>query len=452
MHDPVETIKEPQQNLPTAALVSLGCAKNTVDSEYILGKIRDARILITSDPASADVIIVNTCGFLDEARKEAVETVQEMAGYRQRGRLRRIIVTGCMAERDQSLFHSVMDLSVDCFMSPFSLDSIVDLIHGTVYPAGENAEPLHLHPYLATRRVRVTPASYAYIKVADGCSNRCAYCRIPYLRGEYRSKPIEDVVEEARGLITDGVREINLISQDTASYGCERSGLPRLGDLIDRLVELDGLDWLRILYSHPFHLTDDILERFAEIGSLCNYLDIPIQHVNQTVLKSMNRPGSPRSVRRIFERIRDRVSGITIRTTVMTGYPGETRRAYTELRRFVEEGWVDHLGVFCFSPEPDTTARYLQDRISQEVAMERRDELLSIQQAIVLKKNQSMIGSMRVILVDETNESEGSIGRMESQAPEVDSVVHLDQEIPVGSFVAAQIRDVEPYDLFATVR
>ncbi len=435
---------------PVVAMVSLGCAKNTVDAETMLGNIRDAGLRITSDPAEAEVIIVNTCGFLQAAREEAVETIREMASFRRLGRLKRIIVTGCMADRDRGILESELDSDSDRFVSPFDHETLVDVVMGNVPGQISVREPPEAFSEQILRRLPVTPVSYAYVKIADGCSNRCAYCRIPYLRGAYRSKPLDTVIGEVRELIAGGVREIDLISQDTAMYGSETAGPGDLAALLDRLVELDDLGWVRLLYLHPMHVTERVLDRVAGLGTICKYLDLPIQHVDRGVLRRMNRSGSVGGIRRIFETIRRRVPGITIRTTLMTGYPGETIRAYRELRAFVEDGLADHLGVFCFSPEPDTAAWKLHRTIESGLAEERRAELMQIQQGIVEKRNGELMGAMRVVLVDECGEG-GAVGRMESQAPEVDAVVHLDRMIAPGTFVVARIEDAGPYDFFATV-
>jgi ribosomal protein S12 methylthiotransferase len=435
------------------ALAVLGCSKNIADSEHLLGILEKSGMLITAHAEEAEAIVVATCGFLDSARREAIETIQALNEYRKTGRLRRLVVTGCMADKDREMIRNECPF-VDAMLSPFDFSRAVEVICGEDHRESEPVMPARDPLPRAEVRKRITPVSYAYIKLADGCDNRCTYCRIPYLRGSFRSKRPADVIWESRRAIRSGAREIVLISQDTSRYGAdlgmrsqEKSALIHL---LKGLLKIRNIFRIRLMYLYPSSIPDELLEMMSDEPRICSYLDIPLQHVSGKVLKAMHRWGNPADIRKVLAHLKSKVPGIVLRTTLMTGFPGETPADFAELVQFVSEGWVDHLGVFTYSPEPDTEAGRWKTGISPDDAEARRRELMEIQFEHVCSRNRSMIGSDVLILVDEIqNDPEPvSIGRSDSQAPEVDSCIRIKGErILPGTILPVRISDFLDYDL-----
>ncbi len=422
------------------AMVSLGCSKNTVDSEKILGEIRRAGGRITGNPADAGIIIVNTCGFLQAARDEALDTIREMAGYRTHGNLTRLVVTGCMVPADRQEIENIP--GVDLSVTPFEHEKIIQLIASNDSPPGSCSTSGQDH------RLFVTPPSYGYLKISDGCDNRCAYCRIPSLRGGYRSFSEAAILRDAQRIIETGRREIVVISQDNTRYGEDFPEGPFIADLMETLAELPHLLWLRLMYMYPSRLSDELLDLMAGQPKICRYLDIPLQHIDSRMLRRMNRSYDESSIYRLMDRIRTKVPGIALRTTLMTGFPGEDESGFEAMRSFVQKGYLDHLGVFTFSPEPGTPAFTMDGQVPLETAEVRRDELMQIQQSISLKANQKRVGRREIVLVDERLDNGGNsvVGRMASQAPEVDGVVYIDTDIAPGSVLEVVITDADHYD------
>ncbi|MBN1355283.1 30S ribosomal protein S12 methylthiotransferase RimO [bacterium] len=434
----------------TVALASLGCVKNTEDSEYILGRLKRAGFVFTARPEEADAIIVNTCGFIESARDESLQVIRDMNGYRARGRLKRLIVAGCMADLDRDLVHREAPF-VDGFLSPFRMDRIERLVSGKIRSCRRSAAfpPPGYHP--SCRRVRITPAAYAYVKIADGCDNRCSFCRIPAIRGPYRSKHPASVLREMKSLARAGTREVILISQDNTRYGRDRSESPGLAGLLDRLADLQEIYRIRLLYLHPDRIDPTLLNCIFSHDRICNYLDVPLQHVNRGVLKSMGRTGNPDGYRRLVETIRGCNPDVALRTTFITGFPGESVQAFSELEAFVAKGWFDHVGVFVYSPEPGTPAESLTRDVSPQEADFRRERLMLIQQDHLQTRNSRFLNRVVEVLVDESDPKMPgcSLARMDSQAPDIDTVVHVSGDLPSGTVLPVLIRRAEPYDFFA---
>ena len=437
------------------ALVSLGCAKNTVDSEYILGLFRNAGFQITSDPARAVIIIINTCGFLQAARLEAVDAILEMSIFKSTGVLKKLVVTGCMADRDREIIREITD-QVDLFVSPFKLKFIVDAIKKSF---SSDQDPLEVHSYgkemdfqPAEFRENVTPPSYSYVKIGDGCDNRCAYCRIPYLRGGYRSKHPADVLGEVRSLVDRKFKEIILISQDNTQYGVDFNELYGLTEIVRECCTISELHWLRLMYTYPFKIPDSLLDLMRKESKICRYLDIPLQHVNGRVLRAMNRKGNAVKIRNWLEKIKLALPDVTLRSTLITGYPAEDKAAFKELKLFVTEGWIDHLGVFCYSPEPNTHAIRMFGLKQQHLGERRRQDLMLRQQENVFSKNRKRVGQVVEVLVDGRSEkSDWTITRMASQAPDVDTVVLVPGNYQAGSLIKVKIVNTLEYDLVGQV-
>ncbi len=438
-------------------LVNLGCHKNQVDSEIIIGVLDDAGYQFISDPEDADIIIVNTCGFLQAAREESVEMLLLMNSYRKKGRLKKLVVAGCMADKDRHYLTREVR-QIDQFISPFHLDRAAFVLqesHPVEAPVSSG-----LVQFPKAMRWITTPPSYGYLKISDGCNNQCAYCRIPFLRGSFQSKPPDDVILESAEIIDSGRREIVIISQDTTAYGTDN---PLYGDftgLLSQIVKIPGLRWLRLMYLHPAGISDTLLQFIADHPVICRYLDIPLQHTDPEVLKRMNRriPGTHGSktdrIYSFLEHIRKSIRGVAIRTTLMTGYPGETEKAFRNMLELVDSGAFDHLGVFSWSPEPDTAAfAYRQDAVDRYTAEERAAMLLSAQAEIVEARSQERLGSECLIVIDGPDETVPGyvLGRTEFQAPEVDGWVRVRGNYSAGSWLQVRLTGVDMYDYQAVV-
>jgi ribosomal protein S12 methylthiotransferase len=465
-------------------LVSLGCPKNLVDSEVMLGLARQAGHDVTADAAEADVIVVNTCAFIDRAKQESVDAILEMAARKQDGRCRRLVVTGCLAERYRDALRAEIP-DIDAILGTGEVAGIVDAIEGR--SGGREVPPAPLHVYrrprgpaaapprvptpgngaapgrpvpeylydAATPRLRTTPPHYAYVKIAEGCDYACSFCIIPALRGRYRSRPAASVVEEARALAAEGVKEIILVSQDTTFYGLDRRERGALVRLLHDLDGVEGLEWIRLLYLYPTTVTDDVLDAMAALPKVCKYVDLPLQHAADDVLKGMRRPGSRAAYERLVARIRRRVPGVTLRTTFIVGFPGEGRREFEALCGFVRDMAFDHVGVFTYSREEGTAAYGLGNPVPARERERRRRHLMALQQAIVEARHAARIGERVRVLVDGPSPEHPLVlqGRLEGQAPEIDPVVYLTDCDPSacapGRFVEAELVDARGYDLVA---
>jgi ribosomal protein S12 methylthiotransferase len=452
--------------------VSLGCPKNLVDGEVMLGMARDAGHEITSDAEGADVIVVNTCAFIDNAKEESVDAILEMAQLKKDGKAKKLIVTGCLAERYREQLKKEIP-EIDACLGTGEVPEIVNAINGTVTPMklfkkedfATKEKSAKQHPgegitYLygaETPRVLTTPKHFAYMKIAEGCDYTCAFCIIPTLRGEYRSRDIDSLVREAEQLAAQGVKEILLISQDSSFFGIDRKEKQALSRLLRALNKVEGLEWIRMLYLYPTTITDDVLEAMAECEKVCKYVDLPLQHASADVLRRMRRPGNRESYDKLLARVRKTVPNVTLRTTFIVGFPGETEKDFEELCDFVRDTEFDHVGVFTYSHEEGTRAFEMEDDVPAKVKAKRRDTLMALQKSIVAKRQKARKGQTVRVMVD------GPVpdmpmafqGRLEGQAPEIDAIVYFDEGDPEslvpGRVVSATVVGSRGYDLIARV-
>jgi len=458
-------------------MISLGCPKNLVDSEVMLGLAQQAGAQLTRDAAEADVLVVNTCAFIDKAKQESIDAILEMAEFKKRGTCRRLVVAGCMAERYRDELSAEIP-EIDAIIGTGEVDRIVDAIgagSATRHPAyvpllRSNGEPVPSGPRIPdpgprslptylydadTPRLMATPRHYAYLKIAEGCDYKCAFCIIPTLRGRYRSRAPESIVREAAALAAQGVKELLLISQDTTFYGIDRGERGALGRLLRELNRIDGLAWIRMLYLYPTTITDEVLDAMAESEKVCRYIDLPLQHASDAVLARMKRPGTRAGYERLLDRIRTRLPGVALRTTFIVGFPGETEGDVEELQAFVERLQFDHVGVFTYSHEEGTSAHVLADDVPPRVKESRRKRLMAGQKSIVESRQAARVGTHVRLLVDGPAAEHELVlrARLESQAPEIDPVVYLTDcdpaTIRVGAFVDAEIVAQHDYDLIA---
>ena len=422
----------------TLNLISLGCAKNLVDSEILLGGLQQTDVSITDNPEEADTIVVNTCGFLDIAREESVDTVLQAAEMKKTGSLKELVVMGCLSERyPEELKKEIPE--VDRIFGSNDHRQIVSFLTGQEYAKDD---PLFF-------RSLMTPNHYAYLKIAEGCDNGCSFCSIPLMRGLQKSRTIPAIMEEAERLAANGTRELLVIAQDTTSYGWDLEKKVYLSDLLRELDTIKDIDWIRIHYAHPAHLSQRIIDAMAECDRVCNYLDMPIQHAADGLLNSMRRGLGQDGIRERIYRLREAIPEIALRTTLIVGYPGETEYHFNTLRDFVEEIRFDRLGIFTYSEEDGTLAADLDDNVPRQVKDDRKNQLLEIQHGISLDKNESFIGKTLKVLVDESGE-DVSVGRTEFDSPEIDTIVHIKGKAETGAFISAKIEDVNEYELIGS--
>ena len=434
----------------TVCVISLGCAKNLVDSEHILGWLSQKKYPIVGDLEAADIAVINTCGFLQSAVEEAVRIILHVAELKKTGRLRKLYVVGCFVQRYGYKLKEEMP-EVDGWAGPGEIHRIAQLFRERK-PKGSPFlinRPTFL-PDHRTPRVQSTPSWSAYLKIAEGCSHRCSFCIIPQLRGPLRSRSLDSLVEEASQMAERGVQEVNLIAQDTTMYGRDLREGYGLEDLVEKLIQVQGISWIRILYSHPEGITDRLLELMKSPSKLCPYLDIPIQHVDPGILRAMRRGMDEAKARKLIEKIRARNERISLRTTVMTGFPGETEAAFKRLLGFVKEAGFDHLGAFVFSPEKGTAAARMKNPVAPSVAERRKDRIMRLQAKISAKKNEARIGQILPVLVERAGQAPDSpaSGRTAFMAPEVDGQVLVRGMIQeVGRIVPVRITGAATYDL-----
>lgn len=436
-------------------IISLGCPKNLVDSEVMTGLLlQDGHEIV--DPDEADVVVINTCAFIRAAEEEAEEVISEILNDKGE---RKLVVAGCLAQRyGGSLFERFPD--VDALIGTGELQRISHLIRSLGNGGSKAAligRPEYLYDHL-TPRVLGTPPHYAYIKIGEGCSNACSFCTIPKLRGRYRSREFDSILAEAIALAEAGVKELVLVSQDTTRYGLDLCGLPMLADLLSELAEIEGPRWIRFLYSYPSRVDERLLEVMAEKKRICKYLDIPIQHIHDDILSRMRREGGEEDIRRAIRLVREFIPDITLRSTVIVGFPGEEEHHFRSLLRFIEEIQFDHLGVFAFSPEEGTPAARMEGQVPEEVKIERVNRVVELQTEIALRKRRGLIGRKVEVLVEGFDpERSMAFGRAEFQAPEIDDVVFVkgvDRERAEelrGNFIKTRIEGVCGYDLIAEV-
>jgi ribosomal protein S12 methylthiotransferase len=448
----------------TVGLIGLGCAKNRVDGEVMLGLLQQAGYEVAANPEQADTIIIHTCGFIGAAKEESIDTILEAAEWRKQGK--RLVVTGCLVQRyAQELRQELRE--VDAFMGTADLNRIVEVCdtltaapspiprrrttrRQPVMPRIWLGDPPYLYE-ADTPRLLSTPAHYAYVKVAEGCSYRCAFCSIPSMRGDQRSRPIESIVQEAHQLAAQGVKELILISQNTTAYGRDLYGQPRLPALLHQLAAVEGIAWIRFLYAYPADVRDDVIAAMAAEPKVCKYLEMPLQHCDARVLKAMNRGGSRAELERLVTKLRQRIPGLTLRTTFIVGFPGETAAEFRELQAFVEWARFERMGAFTYSQEEGTPAGAMPGQLSERVKERRRHRLMERQREISWAYHQSLIGHRLQVLVDGFSDDEQMWeGRYEGQAPEIDGVVYIQaKDLTPGTFVPVEVVEATEYDLIA---
>ena len=428
----------------TVGLISLGCSKNRVDSEQTLGFLKEHGYRIVSDPARAEVIIVNTCGFIQSAKEEAIATLFEMAEYKQTGRCRLLVATGCFAQRYPEAIREEMP-EVDVIMGVNEYAKLDQAIR----EAFAGARPVYTDDdgtFFEYGRVLTTPRYSAYIRIGEGCDNCCSYCAIPLIRGGYRSRPEADILAEVRALAEQGVREFTLIAQDTTRWGTDEGGESRLPELIEKVAAIPGVKWLRTLYCYPERVSDRLLDTIARLPNVCKYLDLPMQHISQHILTDMNRSDTSEHIREVCRKFKAR--GMMLRTTLMVGFPGETDADFDELMDFVRETKFDRMGAFMFSPEEGTLAAQMPGQIDESVKQARYDALMTLQHGISLAQNRARVGTTCRVLVEKKRGSRYT-GRSEFEAPETDGSIFFTSEEPceIGTFVDVKITGAKAYDL-----
>lgn len=433
---------------------TLGCAKNQVDTEVMIGLLDQNSYILTPDAGEADIIAVNTCGFIESAKAESIETILELSAYKTEGKCQMLIVTGCLAERyAEELRQEIPE--IDVFVGTGSFDEIIPIIDKALKKeanASAMIEKSSIDKDFSENlpRILMTPAYMAYLKIAEGCDNCCTYCIIPKLRGKYRSRKFEDVVTEAQTLVSKGVRELIIIAQDITRFGEDLYGELKLADLLYELNKIEGLKWIRLQYCYPDVVDDKLIEAIAKCEKVAKYIDIPIQHCNDFMLKRMNRTTSKASIVSLINKLRAAVPGISIRSTLIAGFPGETEEIYQELLDFVKEMRLDRLGAFAYSLEENTAAANLPDHLEEDVKAERRDGILELQQKISTELMYQRVGQELDVLIEELVPGESIyVGRSMYDAPDIDGVVyvHTERSLKVGQFVKVKITDAMEYDL-----
>jgi ribosomal protein S12 methylthiotransferase len=438
----------------TYSFVTLGCPKNLVDSERMLGLLAQDGYVLVPDAEKADLVIINTCGFIDAARQESLGVIREMLDRKRAGQLKGVVVAGCLAERQKEMLLEEVP-EVDQIVGVFGREEIArvaDRIMGGLHEQRSLFRPAPVQAQEDRARLRITPRHLAYLKVSEGCDRLCTFCAIPYMRGKHVTKPIEQVVAEAAELAADGVRELNLVAQDMTYYGVDLYGRPRLAELLRALDEVDGIDWIRILYNYPNFFTDELYDVLASSRKVIPYLDMPLQHINDRMLKQMNRRHTRSETETIVGRLRERIPGLVLRTTFIVGFPGETEAEFEELLDFVKAARFERLGVFPYSFEPDTPAAKLPDQLGEAVKNDRRDRVMAAQQEIAFAFNQSLVGQRLDVLIDGPA-PEGKnlwLGRTYADAPDVDGLTFVQGSgLEPGDLVGCEIVASEGYDLVA---
>lgn len=430
--------------------ISLGCDKNLADSETMLGMLASRGYQIVDEEEKADVIIVNTCCFIHDAMEESIETILQMAEYKKSGSLKALIVTGCMAERYREEITKEIP-EVDAVLGTASyghiLDAVDEALKGHSYLM---MEPLDTLPLIETHRLVTTGGHYAYLKIAEGCDKHCTYCIIPKLRGNFRSVPMDHLIKEAEQLAADGVKELILVAQETTLYGKDLYGEKKLPELLHKLCQISGIRWIRILYCYPEEITEELIQTMKEEPKICHYLDLPIQHASDGILKRMGRRTSKEELVHITSRLREEIPDITLRTTLITGFPGETQEQHEELMDFVDEMEFDRLGVFTYSPEEGTPAASMPDQIEESIKEDRRAELMELQQEIAFEQAENMIGKEVLVMIEGKVADENAyVGRTYKDAPNVDGLifVNTDAELMSGDFAKVKVTGACEYDL-----
>lgn len=433
----------------TVGFISLGCPKNQIDGECLLAQLDSNGFEIADPYEGVDIVIVNTCGFIESAKKEAIENILDMAQLKEEGLVGKIVVTGCLAERyREDILNEIPE--VDAVVGIGANGSIADIcnrvLNGETVGEFPSKEALPLN----AERILTTPEYYAYLKIADGCNNRCTYCAIPSIRGNYRSRTMEEIIDEAKQLGEKGVKEIILVAQDTTLYGKDIYGRLALPELLEKLCEIESIHWIRMLYCYPDEFTDELIETIAAQPKVLNYIDLPLQHADDEVLRRMNRRGTQAQVRELIEKLRAKIEDIVIRTTFITGFPGETEEQFENLALFVNETEFDHLGCFAYSPEEGTPAAEFEDQIDERTKQKRQDIIMNDQYMIVQDKHSRLIGKSFEVLIESYDAyTDSYIGRTYMDAPEIDCCVKFTGGLGLneGDFCTVKIFDTDEYDL-----
>lgn len=428
-------------------LISLGCPKNRIDGEIILKRLQDNGFDIVNEIENADAVIINTCGFIEDAKTEAIETILDAAEYKNAGIISAIIVTGCLAERYQDEILKEMP-EVDAVVGIGANSDIVKICQKALCGVKTSIFPNKCYLPLDDERMAQSSSHWAYLKISDGCDNRCSYCAIPSIRGPYRERTVESILSETRQLVANGVNEIILVAQDTTKYGIKLYGEYRLSYLLKRLSEIDGLEWIRIYYCYPDKVTDELIETIANEEKVCSYIDMPLQHCNAEILKAMNRSGDYNSLKSLILKMKKRIPDLSLRTTFMVGFPGETDEQFEELCRFVKEMKFDKMGCFAYSPEEDTPAVDFDCQIDDDVKKRRAEVLMDVQYTVTENANKARVGKVYKTVIDGFENGE-YYGRCYLDSPEIDSsiIINTDDELTIGAFTDVRITDYNGYDL-----
>jgi ribosomal protein S12 methylthiotransferase len=436
------------------AFVSLGCPKNLVDSERMLGLLQLDGYRLIWEPADADFVIVNTCGFIESARQESCGAIEEMLDLKREGKIRGLIVSGCLAQRQQdSLLETYPE--IDHLVGVFGrgeITKVADRLLGNQAEQRSVFRPAPIQALSDRDRLRVTPRHFAYLKVSEGCDRLCTFCAIPNMRGKHASKALDEVIAEARQLADDGVRELVIVAQDTTYYGMDIYGEPRLAELLRELEQVQGIDWIRLMYFYPMYITDELVEVIAASDKIVPYIDMPLQHINNTMLRRMARRVTREKTEELLGKLREKIPQLTIRTTLISGFPGETDQQHAEVVEFVKQQRFERLGVFTYSLEPDTPAANLPDHVAEATMNARRDQLMAVQQEIAFEAAASKVGLQLEVILDQPLEGEENvwIGRTKADAPDVDAIAYVSgEDLQAGDIVLCEVVATDGYDLVA---
>lgn len=436
--------------------ISLGCDKNLVDTEMMLGQLSQEGFTFTDDEYEAEVIVVNTCCFINDAKEESINTILEMAELKKQGTLKALVVTGCLAQRYKEEIQTEIP-EVDCILGTTAIDRIAEAVKEVLDGQAvglKHIDDINRQPVYGKKRIMTTGGHYAYMKIAEGCDKHCTYCIIPKIRGNFRSVPMEALIKEAKEFVEQGVKEIILVAQETTLYGQDLYGRKALPELLDKLNEIRGLYWIRILYCYPEEVTDELIDAIKRNDKVCHYLDIPIQHGSDAVLKRMGRRTNEQQLRDIVDKLRTEIPDICLRTTLISGFPGETEEDHEAVMHFVDDLEFDRLGVFTYSPEEDTPAAMMSDQIEEEVKEDRRAEIMELQQEIAYDKADAMIGQKLMVMIEGKVADENAyVGRSYKDAPNVDGYVFVNtgKNLMTGDFVPVVITGSYEYDLIGEI-
>ncbi len=428
-------------------MISLGCPKNQVDGEVMLEKLNKSGFDIAQSIGDSDVMIINTCGFIEDAKREAIETILEVAEYKKAGLISAIVVTGCLAERYQDEILKEIP-EVDSVIGIGADRNIVKVCQKALIGVQTSFYPDKKYLLLEGDRMLSTPPHWAYLKISDGCDNKCSYCAIPGIRGGYIERDMESIIAEANKLAASGVKELIIIAQDTTKYGLKLYGEYKLAELLKELVKINGIEWIRLFYCYPDRVTDELIDVIASEEKVCSYIDIPLQHCNNDILKSMNRYGSYDSLKKLLTKMKTKIPNLSLRTTFMVGFPGETEEQFEELCRFVKDIEFDKMGCFTYSPEEDTPAFDFDNQIDEDIKKRRAEVLMDIQYSITENANKKRIGNIYKVVVDE-KDGDKYIGRSYLDSPEIDSgiIITSERALSSGEFINVKITDYDGYDL-----